>query len=36
MKFTEIRTKFVRNSYEFGTNFVRISHFWNIHTNLFT
>ena len=35
-KFTEIRTKFVRNSYEFRTNFVRISHLEKIHTNLFT
>ena len=32
----EIRAKFVRNSYEFRTNFARISHFHNIHTNLFT
>ena len=35
-KFTEIRTKFVRNSYEIRTNFVRISHLEKIHTNLFT
>ena len=35
-KFTEIRTKFVRNPYEFRTNFVQISHFQIIHTNLFT
>ena len=28
--------KFVRNSYEFRTNFVRISHLEKIHTKLFT
>ena len=28
--------KFVRNSYEIRTNFVRISHMEKIHTNLFT
>ena len=42
-KLEEIHKEFVRNSYEihtnwyeFRTNFVRISHFQNIHTNLFT
>ena len=34
-KFCDSHVKFARNSYEIRTNFVRMSHFQNIHTFLF-
>ena len=33
-KFCDSHVKFARNSYEIRANFVRISHFQNIHTFL--